>query len=45
VQYLTTMIYQVEDPNYQSYLQNGSAGKVSAKEHKLNNFAAGSFCA
>jgi hypothetical protein len=38
------MIYKVESTTYQSYLHNGGSGKMSAKEHALQNMAAGSFC-
>jgi hypothetical protein len=39
------MIYQVEDPVFKGYLAGGFSAKVSSKEHSLNNYAAGAFCA
>jgi hypothetical protein len=40
------VIYAVTDPVFQTFLSSGVAnGRVSSKEHNLQNYAAGSFCA
>jgi len=42
--FLSHRIYSVEGAVFKSYTVGGGSGKLSSKEHALNNMAAGSFC-